>query len=84
MQAFPISEDYERESSSFCKVCQVPLPERSHYKVTIPFSEGNGVSLSPGPYDSLGLMDIGAGRISDEKYQNGGKCQANLWEFMGK
>jgi hypothetical protein len=57
---------------------------RSHYKVTIPFSEGNGVSLSPGPYDSLGLMDIGAGRISDEEYQNGGKCQANLWEFMGK
>jgi hypothetical protein len=57
---------------------------RSHYKVTVPFSEGNGVSLSPGPYDSLGLMDIGAGRISDEEYQNGGKCQANLWEFMGK
>jgi hypothetical protein len=47
--------------------------------VAIPFSEDNGVSLSPGPFDSIALRDIRADTVSDEEYQNGGNCHGNSW-----
>jgi hypothetical protein len=71
-------------STTFHRACQLWNSGRSHYNVTIPFSEDNGVSLSPDPYDPIPLRDIGVARIFDEEYQNGGNCQGNSWKSGGQ